>query len=388
MIFDNTTRMDITPKRNSETSFDFLNRSARPEISRVREFVETRAAEYPASEIKELIARIRCGNEANFNSAMFELILYGTLSILGCKLEPHPKLKNGSTSCPDFLVSTPEGSQFYLEAVLVSEDKVFSNNKGCESIKGVVMDALASVSHQNFMISIDDEGYPTTLPSGKKLAKDVLKWLDSLDPDEVDYTIENDGLDAVAPFFWKHENWSLIIQPIPLKKNRRGNAKSLIGVIVGSAGRINAWTPIRNAIKSKGSKYGQLELPFLIAVSLNTFALDPIDEMQALFGEEQFVFSREDPHCKPEMRRAPNGLWNGAGAPQYTRVSGVWFFNNLTPYTIAVRKNTVYLNPWASKHLPECLQVMPHAKSNGEIIKWTEGKSLREIFGLHNEWPE
>jgi hypothetical protein len=386
IIFDSTTKIDITPKRNRESSFDFLNRSARPEISRVREFVESCAAVYPTTEIGEINTRFRSGNEAHFKSATFELLLYGALTRLGFELEPHPKLDNGSNARPDFLVSTPEGAKFYLEAVLASEIK--EANQGGEAIKGVVMDALASVSHPNFLVDVLDEGHPTTQPSGKKLASKVLKWLDSLDPDKVQEEIDIIGLDEISPFNWKHEGWSLTFRPIPLKVSRRGKARTLIGAARGGAGYCDAWTPIRDAVKFKGSKYGQFELPLLIAVNVDTFALDRIDEMQALFGQEQYIFAAGQPEREPQMRRAPNGAWHGPTGPQYRRVSGAWIFNDLSPYTVASRRSTVYLNPWASVALPESLLTMPHARADDGEMRWIDGKSLRHIFELNEEWPE
>lgn len=386
MIFDNRVRTDVTPKRNLENSFDFLNRSARPEISRVREFVESCASVYPPSEIEELIARFISGNDTHFKSASFELLLYVALTRLGFELKPHPLLGNGSTAHPDFLVSTPEGMQFYLEAVLASEIK--ESNQGGEAIKGAVMDALMAVRHHNFMIDVMDEGHPTTQPSGKKLANKVLKWLDSLDTEKVQETIDTNGYDAIPHLDWRHEEWSLTIRPIPLKSHRRGKTRALIGAARGRVGSIDSWTPIRDAVKFKGSKYGQLELPLLVAVNVDTFALDRIDEMQALFGQERYLISVGQPECEPEMQRVPNGAWYGPCGPQYTRVSGAWLFNDLTPYTVASRQSTVYLNPWATIPLPENLLALPYAKADGGNMRWSNGASFREIFGLHDGWPE
>lgn len=386
MIFDDIVRTDATRKRNRESSFDFLNRSAREEISRVRDIVELCASTYPPAEIGELVARFRSGNDVHFDSASFELLIYSSLLRLGFKLEPHPTLNNGSKARPDFLVTTPDATQFYLEAVSASEIK--GANQGGEAIKGVVMDSLLTEAHPNFIIDVLDEGHPTTQPSGKKLASAILRWLDSLDPDEIQEIIEKEGFDAISPYVWEHEEWSLTFRPIPLKVDRRGKAKSLIAAAMGGAGFIDAWTPIRDAVKFKGSKYGVLELPFLIAVNFDSFALSRIDEMQALFGQEQFIFEDGFPEREPQMERAPNGAWFGPNGPQYRRVSGAWIFNDLSPYTIASRRNTIYLNPWAPTALPRELLVLPYAEADNGKMKWAEGKSLREIFGLHEGWPE
>lgn len=380
-MFDDFDRTDDSILRATETSFEFLNRSSRPEISRVRELIQYYVSQYPELEVNDLIARIRSGNKADHCSAMFELLLFSALTKLGFSLQPHPQLNNGSTARPDFLVTSPDGSQFYLEAVLASEINEV-NNAG-KAIKDVVMDTLRKAPHNNFMIDVMSEGYPTTQPSGKKLLSKINVWLDKLDPDKV----EEEGFDIIQPFNWEHEDWELTIRPIPLKKERRGKAKSLIGMEMGGAGFIDGWTPIRDAVKFKGSRYGLLELPFLIAVNVDSFVLDRIDEMQALFGQEQYLFSVGNPDAEPRHERARNGAWFGPNGPQYTRVSGAWFFNDLNPYTIASRKSTIYLNPWAANPLPNPMLIFPFARGENGKMNWHEGRSFRDIFDLPEEWP-
>lgn len=386
VIFDDFVRTDASPKRNRESSFDFLNRAARQEIERVREFVESCAGGYPKSEIDELAARIRSGNDKNFSSATFELLLYAALERLNFKLEPHPQLSNGSKARPDFLVTTPDKNHFYLEAVLASE--ITGANGGGDAIKGTVFDALNEVSHPNFLINVMDQGRPTTQPSGKKLAREILNWLNSLDPDEVTSLAERYGFDAMPAYKWEYEDWSVTFRPIPIKVERRGKAKSLIGSAMGNAGFIDNWTPIRDAVKRKGSKYGELDLPLLVAVNMDTFALDEIDEMQALFGQEKYVFTAGSVGTEPRMKRAPNGAWYGPNGPQYTRVSGAWIFNDLSPYSVAGRRNTIYLNPWAAFSLSESVTLFPHVRAIENEMKYAKGMSLGEVFKLDESWPE
>jgi len=121
MIFNDRQRTDTSPMRNAETNFGFLDRSARPEMATVRSFLERCLSGYPSEETPELVSRIRSGDDGQFDSASFEIILYAGLTKLGYTLTPHPPLSNGCTSRPDFLVRTPEGQLFYLEAVLATE---------------------------------------------------------------------------------------------------------------------------------------------------------------------------------------------------------------------------------------------------------------------------
>tara|TARA_B100002003_G_scaffold249052_1_gene284350 strand:+ start:836 stop:2077 length:1242 start_codon:yes stop_codon:yes gene_type:complete len=385
IVFDGVKRTDNSPKRNTEGDFFFYNRSARTEIDRIRNFIEACVKNYPHTEQKEIISRLRSGDDVHFRSACFEVFLYEALSRQGFTLTPHPELPNGSPYRPDFIVSDTEGRCFYLEAVLATENNEL--DRGGEARKGAVLDTLSKFPHDNFMIALDDEGSPKSPPAGKKLKNKIHAWLDSLDPDEVHENIDSAGFDSIEPLVWSHDDWHLQIRPIPLKPERRGQSSTLIGIGGMGGGWIDAWSPIRDAIKFKGGKYGDLEIPLVVAVNLDSFHLDRIDEMQALFGQEQFVF-KPGSDAEPEMRRAPNGAWYGKRGPQYRRVSAAWIFNDLHASSLAVRNSTIYLNPWAALPAPESLKSFPFAELQNDKMYWNEGLSFREIFELHEGWPE
>jgi hypothetical protein len=351
----------------------------------VRDLLDDLISRYPDSEQGELIARIQSGSDEHFRSATFELFLHEALLKLGCSLIPHPELENDSKAKPDFLVTTPSGEEFYLEAVLASERN--EQNPVGEAIKASVFDYLNKHPHQSFMLEIDDDGDPETQPSAKKLLLHINKWLDSLEPDLLRKQMNAEGLGSIETLDWEHENWKVQIRPIPLSTKIRGKSSCLIGIGGYGGGMIDAWTPIRDAVKSKGSKYGLLNKPYLIAINFNSAFLHEIDESQALFGQEQFVV---DPNKPSETRiiRARNGAWFGGGGPQYTRVSGVWLFNDIHPSTLASRRQTIYLNPWATLSLPEFLFQFPHAILKETRLNKIEGLSFREIFELAVNWPE
>lgn len=386
MIFTDYLRTDNTPKKNGESTFAFLDRSARPEMRAVREFTEALGARYPATDMEEMVARIRSGDDTQFRSAGFELMVYEFLTRQGYRLIPHPELNNGSSARPDFHVVGPDGSEFYLEAVLATEDK--GQNASADAMIGTTFDILDSIPHPNFWIGITSKGQPTTQPSGRRLQRQVMHWLNSLDPDEVLKTRTPNFFDTAPTFKWTHEDWDVEIQAIAVSPDRRGLTKRLIAIADGKSGTVDSWTPIRSALKAKGQHYGELALPLLVAVNFSEFNLSPIDEMQALYGEEQFSFSLSDTEAEPQFSRAVNGLWIGPSGPRGKRVSGAWLFNDLTVYTAARRKQTVYFNPWANHQLPDVLKHLPHATVEDSKIKRTEGLSLREVFRLPKNWPE
>ena len=102
----------------------------------------------------------------------------------------------------------------------------------------------------------------------------------------------------------------------------------------------------------------------------------------------QFVFTVDAAHDEPQFMRAPNGAWRGPSGPRGRRCSGAWLFSNLSPYTIAQRRHTLYLNPWGNLQVPPSFLLMPHALVVDERIHQARGVTLRDVFELDDGWPE
>lgn len=381
MIFTSKNRSDATPKRSTESNFDFLDRVSWPEAKNVREFLNDCLSMYPSNEHKEMLARLASRKETDFLSSTFELLIYCALSKAGFEAHPHPALKT-SSSRPDFIVTGPSGQQFYLEAVLASERG--GMEQGAQARIDSVMDGLAKNPHANFYIEINSKGSPTTTPSARALVTAVHDWLDGLDPDDLAMVAE---LGQRPRMTWKHEDWQVLIRPIAISAERRGKATTLIGVVGSGARWSNSWVPIRDAVKYKGGKYGSLDFPLLIASNFDSIFLKQIDEMQALFGEEQFTFGPDNLDSEPVFSRAGNGAWTNNGKPSGQRVSGLWSFRGLSPYNLASCKQAVYVHPWALRPLPEDMSLFPSYHLGEGKVEFSDGLSLRELFALSEIWP-
>ncbi len=384
MLFEDKERTYNGPKTYIEGDFEYLDRSARTEARRVREFLEHWISQLPKDEATEIVARIESGDKKNFESATFEIILFAVMSQLGCSIEIHPDLGNGSGKHPDFLVRTSGGEEFYLEAVLASE---FSAAElAAEKRKDVVLESLERLDSPNFFLGINAEGNPDSPPRGRTLRNELSIWLGGLDPDQIAKEVDDKGAEAIPTMVWNHDNWNIKFEAIPKKRERRDMGQRVIGSLFGGGRFVNGWEPIRDAIRSKGNHYGELDKALIVAVNIDAFSLDRIDEMQALFGEEEYVFSHSNSNA--QSGRAPNGAWHSRKGPQYTRVSGAWLFGALNPWNILSRKNTVYFNPWSALKLPTLLEQLNHASVFEDKMRWVDGYSLAEILGLHESWPE
>jgi len=377
MIFDDCERDNPGPKLNIESDFAFLNRSSRAEMAEARERLEELLSDYPDQQ--DLVARFRSGNNQHFRSAEFELLIFSYLSKLGFKLSPHPELDNGSESRPDFLVESPNGDAFYLEAVLASED---TDDRTGDPLLATTLDIFSTASHDNFTLIVHTAGYPSTQPSRKRLLRKTLGWLDSLNPELVQSQIDAGGYDSAPTLCWQHEGLEIRLQALPIPREKRGKSSRLLGVQFGQAGWVDSWSAIRDAIKFKGSKYGLLEKPLIVAVNFHGRHLDRMDEMQALFGQEQIVFSPDNPDIEPRTERAANGAWAGKGGPTFTRVTGTWLFDNLCIYNIPSRNPTLYVNPWSRLPLPQDLLQVPHAIGIDGQMNWHPGVSPGDALGI------
>lgn len=385
MLFSTYTRTDHRIIQANESDFAFFDRCAWSQVEQIRSLLEQCLSNYPRTEQPEVIARLRSGDERHFISASFELLLHEYLIRQGFSLMPHPELPNGSAKHPDFLVTCPDGHKFYLEAVCATEDD--GRHTSTEALKNSTLDYINSKPHHNFVLSIDSYGDPLTQPSGKKLYADIKPWLDSLDPDAVLAEMTLNGYSSLPERFWSHEEWEVTIRAIPLEAKYRGTHEQMIGIRGNGATWIDSWTPIRNAIQNKTNRYGQLNFPLVVAVNVTSFKLNPIDEMQALFGQEQFTFSSNSLEA-PHFSRAANGAWIGPKGPRGKQCSGAWLCDKLTVNSLAKFGHTLYINPWANLSLPESMLVMPYSQVEEDQIKKTDGVSFREAFGLDLNWPD
>lgn len=151
---------------------------------------------------------------------------------------------------------------------------------------------------------------------------------------------------------------------------------------------IEAVEPSRRAVVDKAKKYGALPGSFLIAINVDALVFDRSDEMCTLFGDVVYTLRVGEQGVEPEPNREENGAWRDRRGPRYTRVSGIWMFNNLSPWRAAHSEGTVYFHPCATQPLPELLRRVNHACVGDDgNMQWFSGLSLREVLHLPEGWP-
>jgi hypothetical protein len=383
-LFDEVQRSDNEPAQYAEPVFAYMNRSARSEFEEIRETLEGWFSRYPKKEQPELRGRFRSNIDSQHQSALFELLLHELLVKLDCRVTIHPILPNTSRT-PDFLVEPLEDSHFYIEAVLATNES--ADEAAALARVNTVYDILdRKVEATNFFLWLNVEGAPKSPPPAKRIAAFLNERLAKLDPDSVTKLYETYGPDAMQSWHFEHDDWIVEFQPIPKKPEAR-NKKGARPIGAQSTGVhwVDHRTPIRDAINKKAGMYGDLDLPYVIAVNVLEF-IDEIDIMEALFGKEQFTiaFSQGDP-VEPvglQMSRVPDGVWTSYGGPRNTRVSGVLLATRLSPWNLSHRNVRLYHNPWTKRPYSSVLTRLPQAIFEDNHMKKVDGESISTILEL------
>lgn len=104
MLFDEIERAETRVKRENESTFSYLNLSARAPMTAARQVFEVWFADYPDSGKSDLRARFRSPIDSQFKSAFWELYLHELFSRLGFRLEPHPDV-DASSNHPSVMLA-------------------------------------------------------------------------------------------------------------------------------------------------------------------------------------------------------------------------------------------------------------------------------------------
>jgi hypothetical protein len=382
-IFDSGTRSDARPRRYGESRFAFYDRAAGPVFDRIRDCVEHWFQSYPEDGRTDLKARLRSDLDNAFNGAFWELYQHATLTAMGYDMVPHPTLP-GTTKHPDFLVRRPGSVGFYLEATITS---VADREGASDRQLGTVYDLLNDLPTPNFFLDVEVERRGERQPATKSVRRALVAWLESLDPDDVDAA--PGGWPAVEPLRWDADGWSLRFRPIPKSPGHRGQGGRAIGVNTDNPIRVlDTSSGLRAAIKEKASRYGRLDLPYVIAVlNVDDFA-NPWDIVDALYGTVSYRFDASPgAERDPQPFRQLDGPWMSPSGPTNTRVSAVLTAANISPPIVARIAPHVWLNPWAARPLQDRLAWRTSHIKDGILVDTDADAEPFDLLNLPADWP-
>lgn len=267
-LFDQIERQGTGPRLYAQPDFDYLNKSARPGVAVVRQTLEDWFSRYPVAHRPELRAQFRSDNHQH-RSAHFELVLHELLLRLGVDVEVHPAVP-GTNRRPDFLVNSPSGARCYLEAILATNQT--REEAAAEARKNQVYDAINQLNSPDFFIGIDPIGSPETPPSGQHIRAFLTERLAGLNRIEILALLEQQnvpGFEGLPHWRYEHDGWTIDFFPLPKSDALTGQASVRpIGLEFGAFQLLQTKETIRNAVQRKAGRYGELALPYIVAVNV------------------------------------------------------------------------------------------------------------------------
>ncbi|SRR5258707_10777059 len=385
-LFSQIERLDTDPSGYSEPYFTYLEKSARIEMARVRDLLESWFTRYPNAHKHEFKRRCQTNN-IKFESAFFELYIHELLLRLGYSVEVQPENRTANLKRPDFFVHNSDGEAFYLEATVASGTSTEQMVQLAR--KNKVYDAINKIDSPNFFLGMKMKGSPSTEPPIKSWLKQISGWLSSLDPDKFLEFSKHTDVDIRPKLALSHDGWHIefFATPKSIKARAESGIRS-IGMQMGDFEKVNSTEVIRRAAIAKAKKYGKLDKPYIIAINVHTAFFDRIHVMEALFGTEQYIVTSEEDKPQIKIVRATDGAWTSPFGPRYTRVTGVLIMERLMPSNIAYSDLCLYHNPWASNSYNGQMQQLSEAiPTNGQMY-WKDGIHPRCLFGMPEKWPE
>lgn len=378
IVFDNIARDIEGPMRPTDTDFGYLNRSNRPEAERVRQLVEQWIARYPESHRPGLVARLRSMIDVAHCSAFFELALHELLIVTGHRLiEIEPALPH-TTKSPDFLVEAPDGTRFYLEAVLAtgkSADEIAAEARLNDAIH-----AVECADCPTHFLHLHVKGVPAKQVKLKILRQELADWISKLPAGEA-------AKEAPA-FKYSESGLTLTVRAVPRNKPAPAPARA-VGMRSLSLYAVQPGEGIRESLEKKASRYGDLELPYVVAVNAMRIHHDEDDVLNALFGTPGVVIRRsDDGWAEDEHTRSPDGVWVGRRGLRKKGLSAVLSTERLLPWSLGQRRMRIIRNPWADQPLPPVPLGVDELNPDGDQLVRVEGKPLAEILRLPAGWPE
>ncbi|MEU1161849.1 hypothetical protein ABZ372_14320 [Streptomyces sp. NPDC005921] len=371
-------RTDAAPKRASESDAEFFERIAGPFWDQVRDVVNEWWSHFPPDAQPGLCSRLRDRNSnANVFSALWELYLHEMLRGSGCTVEIEQQMGTEG-KYPDFLVTRGD-EQFIVEAIWTAENL---DATGSRSLPPQVADAIDRVLSPNFYVSYNVDSVGSTTPQQKRLKNELTRWLASLDPDQV--TTEYAQKVPLPRHTWQEAGWSLNFQAIPRSPGKRGDPASRTIGIHPSVWVADDSDRVLKAVRKKGGKYGDLALPFIVAVGNSAVFPEDEDTESALYGTSVEYAHRTG----STFGRNPDGYWTAAQDQAHSRVSGVLTVDNPAPWTWAKKVPVLWQSP-APGSLPA--PVLP-AWETAQLVdihveRQPPARPIHAALGLPEQWP-
>jgi hypothetical protein len=142
----------------------------------------------------------------------------------------------------------------------------------------------------------------------------------------------------------------------------------------------------QRAAREKSSRYGELDLPYIVAVNVLADFGGEDEYVDALFGTPQIAVTADG---RQVFEHDKDGSFGTPRHPRAQRVSAILCVRDLSPWSVAQEGDRRVLrmirHPWASKPLPKgVLGISEHTEGDD----FSQGEDARTRLGLIPDWPQ
>ncbi|MEU5682418.1 hypothetical protein DEJ48_07605 [Streptomyces venezuelae] len=379
-VYASRNRTDASPKRAAEPTCEFLGRIAGPFWDQVRDTINEWWSHLPDHAQPGLRSRLLDRNfDTNVYSALWELYLHEMLIGSGYTVAIEPGIGTRGKN-PDFLVSR-ESEQFVVEAIWTTQR--LEETGPNRLLPPDLADAIDSVPSPNFFVSYTLEQTGPMTPRQRRLKTELTQWLASLHPDQV--IAEYERKVPLPKHTWQEAGWRLSFEAIPRSPGKRGNPTSrTIGIHPAMSWFGDESGQVLDAVKKKGGKYGDLALPFIVAVGRAALFPEDEDVETALYGTSvEYVHNSTRAYG-----RQPDGYWTATYDHAHSQVSGVLTVSNPAPWTWTKNTPVLWQSPDPSSLSAPALPVWATAQVvDAHVEHQPPTYPIYTALGLPKHWP-
>ena len=313
--------------------------------------------EIPEPHRTDLSRRLKGKIDHPHFSARLELFMHHYFAANGWPIQIHPDVPD-TENHPDFLVEY-ENNQFLVECRSVMDQQPVAQQD--QRLRQLADEITQKLSVPAMLQPLED--LPPNLPATQ------IRH-------EISRRIHKDSEIQEIDIKGEHQNTRYGLRAIVFNSAPNNDLPLGVEGVISQIQTVTVGQRVREAIQEKAGKYGELHLPFLVAVSVETnLPARTKHELEALFGDKVWNLR---PNHKFSDTRKPNGLFTMThdGSPRYARVSGVLF------YRLKWRKNShqhrmyIYHNPCASIPIDSELfpKILQFVLQDDSRMEWINGK--------------
>lgn len=363
-LFEECHRAFVEKRSHGESIYSYLNRSGRPEILKIRMLLNSWFSLLSDEQKESYYSRLT--NRKNFNGAFYEMFLLALFKKAGFIIEIEPKL-DASRKQPDFLLN--KNSHCVIVEATSNECSLTSKITNFTIREQVVGELNDLDLHHVKLLIYDLRILVKQKPSIKSLKSELVKHCREIESTEyADHTF----LTSDQHFFSYLDRdvifkCAFFIDTTPKNQARKTVYADSYDIKIDPIVQ-----QLNKSVKTKKSRYGKLERPFVICVNFPNRPLDQ-DEILSIMNpnerrDARFIGKR--PHLSNFGRMIDDSI-------------SALFISHVTPFNLPDPQYWFIKNPNAEFPIDNSfLQIDLYEVEGANFVSKASNISISEFMGI------